>query len=68
MRHSLRIRVQFEPSRLSVGYLHSAYEMAVPIVRRAVNEQNVEGARESLVPERSRATAARISTRARTPK
>lgn len=37
MRRSLRIRTEYEPTRLSAEYLRSAYEMTVPIARRVIN-------------------------------
>lgn len=63
MRPSLRIRVEFEPSRLSMGYLRSAYELSAPVVRRVVKEQSV-----ARVGESNRTTPVRSSTRARTSK
>lgn len=42
MRQSLRIRVEFVPSRLSTQYLRSAYDLVAPIVRRAVVERAAE--------------------------
>jgi hypothetical protein len=63
MRPSLRIRIEFEPSRLSMGYLRSAYELTDPVVRRVVREQSV-----ARVGESNRTTPVRASTRARSSK
>jgi hypothetical protein len=38
MRRSLRIRIEFAPSRLSTQHLHIAYEVVAPVTRRAVRE------------------------------
>ena len=46
MRQSLRIRVEFVPSRLSTQHLRSAYELVAPIVRRVVECQGSERATE----------------------
>ncbi len=63
MRSSLRIRVQFEPSRLSMGYLRSAYELTAPVVRRVVKDVNIVR-----VNELGRAVHVRSCTRMRTSK
>jgi hypothetical protein len=41
MRRRLRLQVVFEPDRLSVDHLRSAYELVVPIVRREVRFESV---------------------------
>ena len=63
MRSSLRVRVEFEPSRLSTEYLRSAYELAVPVVRRVVKDVNIVR-----VNGLGRAVPVRSSTRMRTSK
>jgi hypothetical protein len=42
MRLSLRIRVEFSPSRLSTQHLRSAYELVAPVVRRATEAPGTE--------------------------
>lgn len=49
MRRSLRIRTEFEPTRLSAEYLRSAYEMTVPIARRVVNVASTDDERDVAV-------------------
>ena len=41
MRRLLRLQVVFEPDRLSVDHLRSAYELVVPIVRREVRSESM---------------------------
>lgn len=63
MRPSLRIRIEFEPSRLSTSYLRSAYEQAAPVVRRVAGESSV-----ARVSATDRVTRVRPLTQARTSK
>jgi hypothetical protein len=39
MRHQLRIRVAFAPTRLAGEHLQAAYEQVVPVARRCVRRQ-----------------------------
>lgn len=45
MRPSLRIRVDFAPSRLSAQHLRSAYEFVAPLTRRVVRASDGRVAR-----------------------
>jgi hypothetical protein len=63
MRQSLRIRVEFVPSRLSTQHLRSAYELVAPVVRRTVEVSGAERAYERVdanrVPPSSRRRTSR---------
>jgi hypothetical protein len=61
-RRDLMLRVAFAPTRLSEEYLRTAYEIAIPVVERAVLpiEPSLEtGAIESRATKRDRARGGR---------
>lgn len=66
MRRSLRIRTEFEPTRLSAEYLRSAYEMTAPVARRVIRVANADGERDvAVVADRISVATVRSSTRSR---